>query len=269
MKLTEASFLVFDTETTGTDIEQARIVELGAVIIRAGKVAERLHTFVHPGGPIPAEVSAIHGVTDADVADAPRFEALAPRVEERFGAFDLVCGYNAAHYDVPLLNAELARAGSTFRVDARRVIDPVVFVRWHLRHLRERTLGAICDHLAVQLDNAHSAVADAVAAVEVLFELVRRGLVPDDVDEALTAQAAYQQVQQDEGERWSFWLYTSRDDRATVRMGCGKHIGRRLVEVDTGYLQFMLRTIGDMPESVRAEFEGEIARRRDQMRRAG
>ncbi len=268
MKITESRILVFDTETTGVDPAEARIVELGAVAIEAGRSTERLHTFVHPGCLIPAEVSAIHGVTDETVAEAPTFNAIAERVAERFRRFDLVAGYNALHYDVPLLNAELARAGHDYRVDPSRVLDPVVFVRWHLRQLRERTLGAICDHLVIELDNAHSAVADSIAAGKVLFALVRLGLVPDDVDEALAAQARHLAAEVEEGERWSYWLYTCRADGVTVRLGCGKHIGRPLQAVDGGYLQYLLRTIGDMPQAVRAEFEGEIARRRDQMRRA-
>lgn len=199
MKITEANILVFDTETTGVDPAEARIVDLGAVVIAAATSVEKLHTFVNPGCPIPTEVSQIHGVTDADVADAPTFAELAPRVAERFRGFDVVAGYNAAHYDVPLLNAELT--------------------------------------------------------------LVRMGLVPDDVNAALAAQAEHLAAEQVEGERWTYWLYTCRQDRATVRIGCGKHIGRPLHEIDPGYLQFMLRTCGDMPEAVRAQFEAVVARR--------
>lgn len=263
MKITEARILVFDTETTGVDPAEARIVELGAVAIAAGRSTEKLHTFVNPGCPIPAEVSAIHGVTDEDVASAPTFADLASRVAERFRGFDVVAGYNAAHYDVPLINAELARAGSDFRVDLGRVLDPVVFVRWHLRHLRERTLGAMCERFGIELDGAHSAVADSIAAGRVLFTLVRAGLVPDDVDAALGAQAAFQAIEQAEGERWTYWLYRCRTDSETLRLGCGKHIGRPLREVDGGYLGFLLRTIEDLPTEVREEFEGELRRRRD------
>ena len=263
MKITEARILVFDTETTGVDPAEARIVELGAVAIAAGRSTEKLHTFVNPGCPIPAEVSAIHGVTDADVQDAPSFAELAPRVAERFHSVDVVAGYNAVHYDVPLLNAELARVGSDFQADLGRVLDPVVFIRWHLRHLRERTLGAICVHLGIDLSDAHSAVADSIAAGRVLFSLVRMGLVPDDVDAALGAQAALQAIEQAEGERWTYWLYGCRTDSETLRLGCGKHIGRPLREVDAGYLGFLLRTIEDLPTAVRAEFEDEMRRRRD------
>lgn len=258
MRITDARILVFDTETTGIDPAEARIVELGAVAIAASKSVEKLHTFVNPGCLIPPEVSAIHGVTDDDVASAPTFAELAPRVAERFRGFDVVAGYNAAHYDVPLINAELARAGSDFHVDERRVLDPVVFVRWHLRQLRDRTLGAICDHLAITLDNAHSAVADSIAAGRVLFHLVRLGLIPDDVDAALAAQAEHQAAEQVEGERWTYWLYTCRADGKTLRIGCGKHCGRRLDDVDPDYLRFLLRTIYDLPPAVRSEFESTV-----------
>lgn len=117
MKLTEARILVFDTETTGPDPDTCRIVELGAVAVRGRSIQERLHTYVNPGCPIPPETTEVHGITDAQVADAPTFAGLLDRAVARFSAFPLLVGYNALHFDAPLVNAELERVHSGFRLD--------------------------------------------------------------------------------------------------------------------------------------------------------
>lgn len=261
MKITESEILVFDTETTGVDPATCRIVELGAIVLRRGQLAEKFHTYVNPGCPIPAETTAVHGIDDAKVAGAPRFEAVAARVAERFGAFPLTGGYNAIHFDVPLLNAEMGRAGMGFTVDPSRSLDPVIFCRWHLRAERDRKLATMCAHplFKVPLDNAHTAVADASAAALLLLAMVEGGIVPDDVDAALAEQTRYAAVQADESERWSYWLYTDRRDGKTVRMGAGKNCGYRLADVDPGYLRFMLG-IADLHAGARAAFEAEIGR---------
>lgn len=263
MKITEAELLFFDTETTGTDPETARIVELGAVVLRAGQVADKLHTYVNPGIPIPPETTAVHGIDDAKVSGAPSFGELADRIADRFSAFAVVGGYNAVSYDAPLLNAEWKRAGvDDFRVEPRLVLDPVIFARWHLRAERDRKLGSMCAHpwFKVELQNAHTAVADATAAALLLLAMVRAGLVPDDVDEALALQARHAAVQAEESERWSYWLYRDRQDPDTLRLGCGKHCGVKLADVDGGFLRYALR-LADLHAGAREAMQGELNRR--------
>ena len=86
-------YAVLDTETTGLG-ELARIVEISC-IDRAGNVL--VDSLVNPGGPIPAEATAIHGISDADVAGAPTFPALWPRVLEAVRGAEVILVYNAAY----------------------------------------------------------------------------------------------------------------------------------------------------------------------------
>ena len=96
-------YAVLDTETTGLG-ELARIVEISC-IDRAGNVL--VDSLVNPGGPIPAEATAIHGISDADVAGAPTFPTFWPRVLEAVGDAELILVYNAA-YDRRLIRQSLA-----------------------------------------------------------------------------------------------------------------------------------------------------------------
>ncbi|TVR08489.1 MAG: hypothetical protein EA401_13825 [Planctomycetota bacterium] len=71
MPAAKACFVAFDTETTGTEVG-SRLVEIGAVAFsQRGKIVSTYETLVDPAMPIPADVSQVHGITDADVVDAP------------------------------------------------------------------------------------------------------------------------------------------------------------------------------------------------------
>ena len=69
---------VIDLETTGTDTREDRIVEVAVLTVYPGGTAVSFVRRVNPGRPIPAGASAVHGITDADVADSPAFAAVAP-----------------------------------------------------------------------------------------------------------------------------------------------------------------------------------------------
>ena len=96
-------YVALDTETTGLG-ELARIVEISC-IDRTGNIL--VDSLVNPGGPIPAEATAIHGISDADVAGAPTFPALWPRVLEAVRGAEVIPVYNAA-YDQRLIRQSLA-----------------------------------------------------------------------------------------------------------------------------------------------------------------
>jgi uracil-DNA glycosylase len=198
-RLSERLVLVFDTETTGLDVETARVVQLGASYWRGGvQLGPRRGMLVDPGVPIPPETSAVHGVTDERVAGAPSFAEVGARFARHLrgeaeptagGLPPLLCGYNALEYDVPLLNAEMARHGLPERVDTAAVLDPMVWLRYHRRHWPSHKLVAVAKRYEYSLVDAHSASADAAATGAVLGGMVAEGLIPDDVGAALEEQA--------------------------------------------------------------------------------
>src|SRR5262245_48896853 len=104
----ELDVALLDVETTGRDASVDRVVELGIVVGRHGEVIQRYNWLIHPNMPIPEEVSKIHGITDAMVADKPRFEVIASEVAQALKGC-IPAAYNA-QFDRAFLMGEFSRA---------------------------------------------------------------------------------------------------------------------------------------------------------------
>lgn len=270
MKLSTTDIFVFDTETTGVDPLQDRIVELGAARVIDGRVDQLYRYLVNPGVPIPAGAAAVHGITDENVLTAPTFTRIAPTLLHSLNVFPLYCGYNAVAFDTVIINAELERVAATTpltdlnpklpsRLDVARVLDVFIFVRWYFRHLPKRTLGAVCEHFGVPLVNAHSAAADAQATGRLLMALITNGTIPDDVDAALAEQARLLPLLEAEFAKWSYWLYADRTT-GVVHVGAGKHAGTPLANTPASYLDYIAE-LPDTAPGVKAEIQAELVRR--------
>jgi len=172
--------LVFlDLETTGISPLTDRIVEFAGVKLHPGGRRETLDLRIHPGRPIPPAATEIHGISDADVRDAPPFSEVAARIHEFLSGCDLA-GYNAARFDIPLLIEEFRRAGIRFDLEGVRVVDAQVIF-----HKKEpRTLGAALRfYCGREHESAHRALADVEATIEILdAQLGRYPDVPRDLD---------------------------------------------------------------------------------------
>ncbi len=155
--------IVFDIESTGLIVGRDKIVELCMIkVMPDGSEIEKLYR-INPCMPIPKEVTAIHGISDADVADCPSFEQLAPSLIDFIGNADL-CGYNSNKFDVPLLVEEFLRAGYDFSLHNRRIVD----VQNIFHKMEPRTLkGAYKFYCDKELTNAHTANADTRATLEI------------------------------------------------------------------------------------------------------
>ncbi len=165
MKLNLKNPLVFfDLETTGINISRDRIVEISFLKVFPNGDEEIKSKRVNPGMPIPAESTAIHGITDEDVKDCPTFKQIAKSLANQIEGCDLA-GFNSNRFDVPMLAEEFLRADIDFDMGKRKFIDVQI-----IYHRKEpRTLGAAykfyCDK---ELVDAHSAEADTRATYEVL-----------------------------------------------------------------------------------------------------
>lgn len=168
----------FDTETTGVDVATARIVTTAIVTIIDRSVLTR-PWLINPGVEIPAEASAIHGIsTEHAVAygTAPvmALEEIAQTLAESFLRGRPLVGFNIC-YDLTVLEGELARhelPALASRCDIAPVIDPLVIDR-HVDKYRKgsRKLDAMCVHYKVGLDDAHEAGSDALAAARLAWRL--------------------------------------------------------------------------------------------------
>lgn len=165
MKLNLKNPLVFfDLETTGTNLNSDRIVEICYLKVYPNGNEESKTLRINPGMHIPEEASAIHGIYDADVADCPTFKDVAKNIANDIEGCDLA-GFNSNRFDIPLLAEEFLRAGVDIDMMKRKFVD--VQVIYH--KLEQRTLSAAykfyCDK---NLEDAHTAEADTRATYEVL-----------------------------------------------------------------------------------------------------
>lgn len=154
----------FDLETTGISIATDRIVEISILKIFPNGNKESKTWLVNPEIEIPAEATAVHGITNEKVVTEPTFKELAPKVNEMIADADLA-GFNSNRFDIPLLAEELLRVGIDFDMDNRKAID--VQVIFHKKE--QRTLSAGYEfYCGKTLDDAHSAEADTLATYEIL-----------------------------------------------------------------------------------------------------
>ncbi|MBS1687200.1 MAG: 3'-5' exonuclease [Bacteroidetes bacterium] len=154
----------FDLETTGTDHAKDRIVELAFVKLNPDGRRDSYVKRLNPGIPIPASVTAIHGIKDEDVKDAQMFKHIAHELYEWIKNCDLG-GYNSSKFDLPLLAEEFLRAGINVDFTERHMID----VQQIFFKMEARTLSAAYNFYCNKtLENAHSAETDILATIEVL-----------------------------------------------------------------------------------------------------
>lgn len=154
----------FDLEATGTNLAKDRIVEISILKVFPNGNKESRTWLVNPEVNIPAEVVAIHGITNEKVANEPVFKELAPTVYEMIKGCDLG-GYNSNRFDIPLLVEEMLRAGIDF--DMKNVVAVDVQTIFHKKE--QRTLSAAYQfYCGKDLEDAHTAEADTNATYEVL-----------------------------------------------------------------------------------------------------
>lgn len=156
--------VVLDLETTGVSIVADRIVEFSAMKVQPSGEEEWLTMRINPGIPISAEATRIHGISNADVADAPPFKDVAKRIASFFEGCDLA-GFNSMKFDIPILCEEFLRVNVDFNPSRHRYVD--VQVIFHKKE--QRTLSAAyLFYCKKNLENAHSAQADTAATYEIL-----------------------------------------------------------------------------------------------------
>jgi CBS domain-containing protein len=162
--------VVFDTETTGLDPARARLIEIGAIRLAAGRVAtdERFHTLVDPGVPIPPASTRIHGIDESRIKGAPDFVKAWPEFKSYLGAA-VVIGHTI-DYDLAILANEAKRAKIEFVVP--RALD----IRFLAEVARPNLPGFSIEHLAawlgVEVEDRHSALGDAVTTARIFEALV-------------------------------------------------------------------------------------------------
>lgn len=230
------SMFVLDLETTSLDVQTARIVEIAFQQFSAVGFVKEYCTRVNPGVSIPPEATKVHGISDANVADRPRFKQLAESFARGFTDCDF-CGQNV-RYDLRVLSAEMTRTGQTWSYAGARIIDSCQLERLAvprtLSHLHEKYTGA-------KHDGAHGALSDVRASVTVVVhQLQAHPTLPRDLDQLHDLQ-------------WPGWLCDGGEFRmingvATCQFG--KWRGKAMQNIERSYWDWILKS--DFPADVKA-----------------
>ena len=159
--------VIFDLETTGLDLVNDRIIQISFIKVYPDGKEERGDYLVNPEKPIPSEISALTGISDADVANAKTFKQLSSELEAKFKGCDFA-GFNSNHFDIPLLAEEFLRSGIDFDFAKCRLID----VQTIFHKMERRNLAAAykfyCGRKMEEDFAAHRADQDTEATYRVL-----------------------------------------------------------------------------------------------------
>jgi len=233
MKLNLKNPLIFfDLETTGIDVVTDRIVEISYLKINPNGDEESKTIKVNPTIEIPPKVTAIHGITNEDVKDAPKFSEIARMLSKIFEGCDLA-GYNSNKFDIPLLAEEFLRTGVDIDLKKRKFVD--IQVIFHKKE--QRTLSAAYKfYCEKNLNDAHSAEADTRATYEVLkAQLDRYTDLSNDIDELSKYSSHNRNV--------DFLGRMVYDDEGLEVFNFGKYKGQRVEEIlkkDPGYYGWIM-----------------------------
>jgi DNA polymerase-3 subunit epsilon len=204
--MSELPLVCIDTETTGRDPAVDRVIEIGCVFFRDGEVGERVSWLINPEGPIPKEASDVHGITDDQVKDSPRFAEIALEVLKTLGGAVPVA-YNA-EFDRDFLLTEFGRVSLPEKKlpPALRKgvewLDPLVWARELQKEERSKSLGDVCERLGIALERAHRATDDAEAAVRVMATFAGDVRVPKTYAAFLQEQRRLGRIFEEERVRW-------------------------------------------------------------------
>jgi DNA polymerase-3 subunit epsilon len=226
-----------DLETTGINVSSDRIVEISALKISPNGKEQWMTTLVNPEMPIPAKVTAIHGISDSDVTGAPTFREIAKNVASFLEGCDLA-GYNAMKFDIPVLAEEFLRTNVDFNFRKRKYVDvQIIFYK-----KEQRTLAAAYRfYCKRELENAHSANADTAATYEVLkAQLDTYPDLENDIEKLSEFSAFNNNV--------DFAGRIIIDENGIETFNFGKHKGRAVEEVfreEPAYYSWMMN--GDFP----------------------
>tara|TARA_Y100000389_G_C17448766_1_gene513310 strand:- start:1189 stop:1974 length:786 start_codon:yes stop_codon:yes gene_type:complete len=223
----------FDLETTGLSKTSDRIVEIAMTKLHPDGSKQSYYSLVNPGMNIPKEAEDIHHISNTDVMEEPSFENIANEVLEFIKDSDLG-GFNIHNFDIPFLFEEFARAGIVMKTRDINVIDPSSIVR----KMEKRDLGSLYKrYTGKDLENAHSAVADNDATIEIFEKQLELYNLPNDVSEI------HDMIYDDKNRVDMAGKFKIDKERNTVIFNFGKYSGKTIREVfdeDSSYFSWIV-----------------------------
>lgn len=238
--------IVLDLEATGDHIVKDRIVEIAMIKLHPDGKQDKYEKRINPNQPIPIDISEIHGIYDIDVMDCPSFKDLAKEIKEFIADSDLG-GFNSNKFDIPMLEEEFIRAGISSDFMNKKLID----VQNIFHKMEQRTLVAAYKfYCNKELENAHSAIHDAQATLDVLLAQI-------DKYKELENNIDYLSEFSKAGKRavdYANRIGLNKDDQAVINFG--KHKGKIVKEVfkqEPGYYSWIMK--GDFSANTKSCFK--------------
>lgn len=204
--------IYYDTETTGVKPSKDRIIELAAYDVERNCT---FCSFVNPEGPIPAESSAISGITDEMVKDAPLFKDVAPAFSEFCEGEVVLIAHNNDQFDKLFLENEYARCGHI--MPSWLYFDTLKWSRKYRPDLPRHSLQFLRETFGIEANQAHRALDD----VYVLYQVSNR--LFDDLS-------------------WEDILRLMSESAKISRMPFGKYAGKPLSEVPKDYVEWLAKS---------------------------
>lgn len=152
------TFVCFDLETTGLSPEQDRIIEIGALKVKDGKVIDKFSEFINPGIPLPGKIISLTGITDQMLVNADTEEVVVKKFVE-FAEDNILLGHNIM-FDYSFTKVAAKRLGLSFEKSG---LDTLVISRKLLKNLESKSLTNLCKHYGIENKRAHRAYEDARA----------------------------------------------------------------------------------------------------------
>ena len=168
------SYVCFDLETTGLDPLYNEIIEIGALKVRDGKVAERFMEFIHPQEEISPMITNLTGITNEMVANARPADAVISDFLE-FCEDDVLIGHNVS-FDYSFMKSGASNLGLTFE---KFGIDTFKIAQRTLKSLPSKSLSSLCEYYQIENKAAHRAYYDALATAK-LFQTLAHYFEPQD-----------------------------------------------------------------------------------------
>jgi len=233
--------LAFDLETTDS-FDGNRMVQLGAQKLFPDGRIEKTNQLVNPGVPISPETTEVHGITDEMVKDCPKFGEMLDEMKDLFGDADLA-GYNSARFDYEVICLEFQRQGIKFpflddlkQYDALRVFQ---------EHSPRKLANAYEFYTGKNLENAHDAMADIDATLEIMFsQMLREQIDPGEPGSTLESVSKF--VKGDNVDWAGKLKYDKRTGQIVYNIGKVKGTP---VSSDPGFGNWMLKQ--DFPEETK------------------
>lgn len=163
----DTEYVVFDIETTGLSPKHNKIIEIGAVRIRDGKICDTYSRFVNPEIPIPYSITKLTSINDGMVMDAPTIETVLPEFLEYAG--DAVLVAHNASFDTGFIKEFAKNLG--LKCD-NTIMDTMTLAHILIPELGKYTLDRLCKQFNVSLEHHHRACDDAAATAEIFIKML-------------------------------------------------------------------------------------------------